>query len=151
MNRLSISFSNNITMATRMKIFLELEKTLFRVFREFKKDMKRILQDDITGAEDNLLHCLSVKNPQTITELAQDFHVSVSHITHVVDQLEKKDLVRRQRSSLDKRVVEVYITKEGHEKIKLINKKKRKYFQEKFNDLSTEELQILLDIFNKLK
>ncbi len=151
MNPLSISLAINITMATRMKIFLELEKTLLRVFREFKKDMKRILQDDITGAEDNLLYCLSIKNPQTITELAQDFHVSVSHITHVVDQLEKKDLVRRQRSSLDKRVVEVYITKEGSSKIQRINKKKRKYFQEKFNDLSTEELQILLDIFNKLK
>ncbi|SFI81084.1 MarR family winged helix-turn-helix transcriptional regulator [Thermoflavimicrobium dichotomicum] len=138
-------------MSERLTIFLELEKTFFQVFREFKKDIKRILQDDITGAEDTLLHCLSEKNPQTITELSQDFHVSVSHITHVVDQLEKKGLVERKRSVQDKRVVEVYITPLGMKKMETIDRKKRKYFQEKFNNLTTEELVTLLRIFRKLK
>ncbi|RAL26809.1 MarR family winged helix-turn-helix transcriptional regulator [Thermoflavimicrobium daqui] len=138
-------------MSDRITISLELEKTFSQVFREFKKDLKRILQDDMTGAEDSLLHSLLEKNPQSITGLSQDFHVSVSHITHVVDQLEKKGLVQRRRSPADKRVVEVYLTPTGLQKGESINKKKRKYFQEKFSHLTTEELQTLLQIFNKLK
>jgi DNA-binding MarR family transcriptional regulator len=85
-----------------------------------------------------------------VTALAQEFGVSVSHITHVADQLEKKNLAYRKRSKLDKRVVELHISELGKKTIEELSHKKSEYFRRKFEKLTTQEIETLLTLLQKI-
>lgn len=137
-------------MPDRLECILELEQTFKNVVKQFRKDLRQILGDSLTGAEFAVLKQLESKSPQIVTALSQEFEVSVSHITHVADQLEKKNLVYRKRSQLDKRVVELHISEEGEKLVKEMSKKKREYFRQKFEHLTTEEIETLLRLLHKL-
>lgn len=136
-------------MLDRIEMSMELEQVFRLILRQIRKDLTEIWGDQINGAEFGVLKQLH-KSPQIITALAQEFDVSVSHITHVADQLEKKSLVYRQRSQLDKRVVELHLTEQGRELIQKLAEQKSEYFRKKFENLSTEELQTLLSLLHKV-
>lgn len=137
-------------MSDRLDIILELEHTFRNTLRQMRKDLQQILGENLTGAEFGVLKQLQMKSPQIVTALSQEFEVSVSHITHVADQLEKKNLACRRRSQLDKRVVELHITEEGLKLVEELSKKKSEYFRQKFEPLTTEEVETLLRLFQKI-
>lgn len=137
-------------MPDRLECILELEQTFKNVVKQIRKDLRQILGDSLTGAEFAVLKQLESKSPQIVTALSQEFEVSVSHITHVADQLEKKNLVYRKRSQLDKRVVELHISEEGKKLVREMSKKKREYFRQKFEHLTTDEIETLLRLLHKL-
>lgn len=134
----------------RLELILNLENIIRNFFRQFRNELNKMLGDTLTGTEYSVLSHLAQKNSQIVTELSQEFHVSVSHITHVADQLENKNLACRRRSHLDRRVVEIHITDEGRELIKLVSNKKREYVMKKFAHLSTEEVKQLIQLFDKI-
>lgn len=137
-------------MSDRIELILDLEHTIRNTIRQIRKDLTVIWGDTLTGAEFGVLKQLQKKSPQIVTALSQEFEVSVSHITHVADQLEKKDLACRKRSQLDKRVVELHITEEGKRLVEELYQKKLKYFHGKFENLTTTEIETLLTLFQKL-
>lgn len=134
----------------RLEHILNLESTIRNFFRQFRNELNRMLGSKITGTEYSVLSQLVQKNPQIVTELSQEFHVSVSHITHVTDQLENKNLACRKRSHLDKRVVEIHITDEGRKLAERVSNKKSEFVSKKFAHLSTEEVEQLIRLFNKI-
>jgi DNA-binding MarR family transcriptional regulator len=136
--------------SNRFDAFHELEQIFRQFFRTFRQDLNELIGDDLTGTEYSILHHLSKKSPQIVSELSQEFHVSVSHITHVADQLERKHLAFRKRSHLDKRVVEIHISDKGRECVSCVSEKKREYILDKFSKLSDEELKQLITLFQKL-
>ncbi len=137
-------------MSNRLEMFMELEQVFRQILRQIRKDLSEIWGDKVNGAEFAVLKQLFNKSPQIVTSLAHDFDVSVSHITHVVDQLEKKNLAYRKRSQLDKRIVELHLTEEGRQQIEKLIKQKSDYFQKKFKNLSTQEVEKLLTLLNKI-
>lgn len=134
----------------RLEQILNLENMIQYFFRQFRNELNRILGDTLTGTEYSVLSQLTHKNPQIVTELSKEFHVSVSHITHVADQLENKGLASRKRSLLDRRVVEIHITQEGSRLAEQVSRKKREYVMKKFMNLSTEEVNTLIRLFDKI-
>lgn len=134
----------------RLERILSLENMIHYFFRQFRNELNRILGDTLTGTEYSVLSQLAHKNPQIVTELSKEFHVSVSHITHVADQLENKGLASRKRSLLDRRVVEIHITQEGSRLAEQVSRKKREYVTKKFMNLSTEEVNTLIRLFDKI-
>lgn len=54
---------------------------------------------------------------RTASDIARDFGHDTGALTRVIDQLERRGLLRRERSSLDRRVVELELTREGHKVI----------------------------------
>jgi DNA-binding MarR family transcriptional regulator len=137
-------------MPDRLELILELEQTFKNVVKQIRKELRETLGDSLNGAEFAVLKQLESKSPQIVTALSQEFEVSVSHITHVADQLEKKNLVFRKRSQLDKRIVELHISEKGRKLVKETSKKKREYFLRKFEDLSTEDIETLHRLLQKL-
>jgi DNA-binding MarR family transcriptional regulator len=134
----------------RLDLILNLEDKLRCFFRQFRTELNKILGDTLTNTEYSVLNHLIQKNPQIVTELSQEFHVSVSHITHVADQLEEKQLACRKRSQIDKRVVEIHITDKGRQLVEHVRTKKSEYVSQKFAGLTTEELKQLLQLLEKL-
>ncbi|MBA4494524.1 MarR family winged helix-turn-helix transcriptional regulator [Paenactinomyces guangxiensis] len=137
-------------MSDRLDLIMELEQTFFNLGRHMRKELGKIWGDTLTGAEFGVLKQLHLKSPQIVTALSHEFEVSVSHITHVADQLEKKNLACRKRSQLDKRVVELHITDEGKQLVEETSKKKTEYFRQKFENLTTEEIKTLLQLLQKI-
>ncbi|SDZ18633.1 MarR family winged helix-turn-helix transcriptional regulator [Thermoactinomyces sp. DSM 45892] len=137
-------------MSTRFEAILEIE-TMFRLIqRSMRKELREAWGETLTGTEFVLLHHLDLRGPQMITALAQEFEVSVSHITHVVDQLEREQYVARQRSQLDKRVVEVHITEKGQEKSTWMSEKRKEYLLQKFDPFTLDDLSVLQNLYKKL-
>ena len=76
--------------------------------------------DGLTGSQFGVLECLYHLGPIRQGEIGAKLLKSGGNITHVVDNLEKRGLVRRERSSDDRRVINVYLTLEGEELIRCV-------------------------------
>jgi len=67
----------------------------------------------LTGPQLMVLKELSVHGGAYVAELTRAIHLSQATVTGILDRLEKRGLVRRQRSDEDKRRVHVWLTDEG--------------------------------------
>lgn len=104
----------------------------------------------MTDSEFVFLKYLATHDPRSPSELSAVLEVSASHVTQVTDSLVKKGWVRRYRSPVDKRVIKLEITPEGSEVFRRMEEKRMEYFHHKFNSFTTQELEILLRLFQKL-
>ena len=87
--------------------------------------MKRIVQSivaqadkhldahDLTSAQWGPLLKLHNGGPSTVVELARWCNTDAGAMTRLLDRLEKKDLCKRVRSTVDRRVVQVELTPDG--------------------------------------
>jgi len=60
-----------------------------------------------------LLQTIQNKEQVTIGEIAEEISLSQATVTSILDRLEKKNLVFRERSTQDKRKVHAYLTEDG--------------------------------------
>lgn len=67
----------------------------------------------LTGPQLMVLKELSVHGGVYVAELTRAIHLSQATVTGILDRLEKRGLVRRQRSDEDKRRVHVWLTGDG--------------------------------------
>lgn len=73
----------------------------------------RLASCDLTYAQWLPLYKLVVKECQTMAGMARDLEIDPGAMTRSLDRLEAKGLVRRERSTDDRRVVNLVITDEG--------------------------------------
>jgi len=67
----------------------------------------------LTGPQLMVLKELSVHGGVYVAELTRAIHLSQPTVTGILDRLEKRGLVRRQRSDQDRRRVQVWLTGDG--------------------------------------
>src|SRR5215471_14529552 len=68
---------------------------------------------ELNMQELRVVEFLGNEGPRMMRELAEHLTVAVNSVTSIVDHLERKGLVRRQRSAEDRRVVRVELTDLG--------------------------------------
>jgi len=68
---------------------------------------------DLTGMQWEPLMLLWLKRADTVAGLARVINVGVPSMTRMLDRLEQKDLLRRERSETDRRVVNLHLTPKG--------------------------------------
>jgi DNA-binding MarR family transcriptional regulator len=93
---------------------LRVFRSLRRIIQAIDLHSRRLVaQHNITGPQ--LVCLLSVKEhaPVTPSAIAQHVHLSPSTVIGVLDRLEGKGLVRRERDRQDRRRVQVFLTKVG--------------------------------------
>ena len=73
--------------------------------------------DDLTLAQYYLLHPLETERGVPLSRLAESAGIAPPTATRVVDGLEKAGLVRRERSSSDRRTVLVSLTASGRRRV----------------------------------
>lgn len=82
--------------------------------------------------------------------LAEHVSLAVNSITTVVDGLEQKALISRQRSEEDRRVVRVELTRSGTEAYLALKTAKTQFFRSMLRPLTVDEQEILLVLFRKI-
>jgi DNA-binding MarR family transcriptional regulator len=88
--------------------------------------------------------------PQMMRALAEYLSLAVNSVTTIVDGLEQKDLIRRQRSDEDRRIVRVELSELGREAFEASEAAKMQLFRSMLSPLTVDEQEILLVLFRKI-
>ncbi|WP_257349501.1 MarR family winged helix-turn-helix transcriptional regulator [Pseudalkalibacillus decolorationis] len=137
-------------MNNRQLLIADLEKSFRKVFRMFRRELNDLFQDQITSMEFTYLKFIMEKKQVMTSMLSQEFNVSTSHITAVTDRLVQRELVTRKRAEDDRRVINLCITEKGGTLVQMLEKRKHTYMKNKFQNLSDEEIEKLLQLFSKI-
>ena len=127
--------------------------SVFRITRLHSRRFHSVLDRDGEGGtmQDGLiLHILSEEDGITQKVLAQKMHIRPQSLTGVLEKLEDKGLIRRQRSETDKREQNVFITDEGKKLSADLTAKRDRITEELFSILSDEEKAELYRLLTKV-
>ncbi len=92
----------------------EVLTALRRVIRATDLHSKQLVKTaSVTGPQLLLLQLVQNKGDMTISELAREMSLSQATVTAIIDRLEKRELVARYRSKVDKRKVYPQLTEHG--------------------------------------
>ena len=98
---------------------------------------------ELSRTEAGLLVTLT-DGPRRITELADSEALAQPTVTQLVDKLERRSLVVRERSSGDGRVVLVSISADGRQQLEEAREQTRALMRSAMDELSDEELAELV-------
>ncbi|MEG0377860.1 MAG: MarR family transcriptional regulator [Eubacterium sp.] len=85
-----------------------------------------------------------------MTEIADYLNIPLNTVTGIVSRLEKKEMVKRERSASDKRVVTIALTNKGTADIKEAMGQLNSYFTDLMAQLTDEEKRALSSVSLKL-
>jgi len=98
----------------------------------------------LTAPQILLLQTIRDKGQVTIGELASEISLSQATVTTILDRLEKRKLVYRERSSQDKRKVHAYLTDSGIETLQAAPTPLQEHFTRQFGDLQNWEQTMII-------
>lgn len=107
-----------------------------------KKDMDSY---GVNPTEFMVLELLYSRGPQAIQVIGNKVLLASSSITYVIDQLEKKEFVKRKQNEKDRRVTLVSLTNEGEKLMDEIFPQHSSVIQKLFEDLTDQDLVRLAD------
>jgi DNA-binding MarR family transcriptional regulator len=117
-------------------------------------DRLRMIEDqlfarhDLTAQQYNALRLLRSEHPAGLPTLALASRL-VSHapdITRLIDRLEQRGLVARQRVAANRRVVQIAVTDTGLGLLKSLDQPVRECHQKQLSHLSGTQLQSLIEL-----
>ncbi|AWK52079.1 MarR family transcriptional regulator [Clostridium beijerinckii] len=133
---------------------IEVARLFQEVIRLFKHNIKKSCSDTGMSAPQGMIIGLLSKNKKMkITELSKHLSLSNSTVSGMIDRLEAQQMVIRERSKDDKRVVYVSISSNFEEMHKSFHRRFEKDIENIMNQGTKEELQKIfegLDILKKL-
>jgi DNA-binding MarR family transcriptional regulator len=134
----------------RQDLMVDLEQLLRTVFRQLRNEIGEVFGSELTGNEFRILAMLAEEGVMRATHLAKHLGVSASHVTALTDDLLSKGYIERRKSEVDRRIVEIILTKEGKEAFAQFEQQKSDYFRDRFTHFTNEELLILTTLFRKM-
>lgn len=97
-----------------------------------------------------ILLLLYQKDEVNMSQIAQYIAVPLNTATGIVARMEKRELVIRQRSKEDKRIVTIMMTDQGKEQIAFIIKKIINYGNLIFDSFTSKEVELTFRILDKI-
>ncbi len=104
----------------------------------------------LTAPQMLLLQTLRDQGDITIGELARNMSLSQATVTTIIDRLEKRSLVSRERSSQDKRKVHAVLTDAGLEILKNAPTPLQEHFTRQFTDLQEWERTMIISALQRV-
>jgi DNA-binding MarR family transcriptional regulator len=110
----------------------------------------RFVDQELTFSHWLALMALRDGIAETCAGLSRHMNYDSGAITRLVDQLEERGLVERTRSTSDRRVVKLALTKEGHAMWKMLTPPVVGYWNELLDEFSSAEAKTLVDLLTRL-
>lgn len=104
----------------------------------------------LTAPQMLLLQTLRNKGEETVGSIAKEMNLSQATVTTILDRLEKKSLVIRERSTEDRRKVIVYLTESALEILKDAPLPLQEQFTRQFNDLQNWEQLMIISSLSRI-
>lgn len=126
--------------------------TKFRQVINFNKRHFRQLEQS-TGVSGTLVWVLSILQQRPglrVSELAEVMAIHQSTASNLLDKLQKKNLVQRDRSTDDQRVVRLYLTRSGEALVRRVPQPVHGLLQDALCRLPPPALQVLSRLLDQL-
>jgi DNA-binding MarR family transcriptional regulator len=104
----------------------------------------------LTAPQILLLQTIRDKGEVTIGQIANDMSLSQATVTTIIDRLEKRGLVYRERSKEDKRKVHAYLTDEAIETLKSAPIPLQDQFARQYADLQEWEQTMIISSLQRV-
>jgi DNA-binding MarR family transcriptional regulator len=134
----------------KIEFFTRLESVLMEIGRWMHVEYDAHLASGITGSQFFVLQKIDDKGRLTVSEVADKLSVSLSAITALVDRLVQAGLVVRSRDEQDRRLVWLEATEKGREILARCIEGRRQVAIKCFGRLPEDDLQKLLEIYEKV-
>jgi len=118
--------------------------SIWEIWRSSRTVSHPVRVGEVTPEQYWILRLLYNEGPQRITDIASHIGTTSSPVTISVKRLERENLVRRERSTADERVVKVQLTKHGKDQFELWRLRRRKALSKIFDPLDEKEKNSLL-------
>ena len=135
---------------------LEFNKILVDVYHNILRleelALRQVIKANLSISEMHMIECVGKgkENGRSISELADDLNITNPSATVSVYKLVKKGFVQKQSSEVDRRVVQVFLTREGNRIDTLHRLYHRNMVKAISDDLTAEEKDILLRSVRRL-
>lgn len=140
-----------------MAVNAETERALhlFRVLARCTKSVMEqshqdILKQGMKPSEFAVLELLYHKGPTPLGDIARRILLTTGGVTHVVDQLEKKQLLKRIACEKDRRVLYADLTEAGRKKMEMIFPDHAACITQAVSGLNAEEQEQAIQLLRKL-
>ena len=125
--------------------------TLRRIIRATDLYSKQLAKNTgLTSPQMLLLQILRNKGEQTVGVLAKEMSLSQATVTTILDRLEKKALIIRERSTSDRRKVQVDVTDSAVGILKDAPLPLQHQFTQQFNDLQEWEQLMMISSLSRI-
>jgi DNA-binding MarR family transcriptional regulator len=104
----------------------------------------------LTAPQILLLQTIRDKGEVTIGEIANDMSLSQATVTTIIDRLEKRELVYRERSTTDKRKVHAHLTEQANRVLQDAPIPLQEQFTKQFADLKEWEQTMMLSSLQRI-
>ncbi|MBI3550991.1 MAG: MarR family transcriptional regulator [Elusimicrobia bacterium] len=106
--------------------------------------------EQLSAQEIRVLNTVGCEECCIMSTIAGAIRLSLSSVTGLIDRLVEKKLVRRDRSSEDRRTVQVELTKEGRELHEAAMQGRVEFARDLLTSLSADEQEALVSLFGKI-
>lgn len=104
----------------------------------------------LTAPQILLLQAIRDRGQVTIGELAEEISLSQATVTTIIDRLEKRGLVYRQRSTEDKRKVHAFLTEKAEQVLQDAPMPLQEHFARQFDELQNWEQNMILSSLQRI-
>lgn len=121
---------------------------LYTEGRRITKELAR--RAELTGPQLAVVKILEQIGDLSLSELSERIRAQNSTVTGIIDRMEREDLVVRERSKEDRRVVKIRLTAKGAKIAREIPVEPVEIFKSALDGLSAQEMRDLLRILTKV-
>lgn len=130
---------------------LETGRLIKLVFTSLLRHVDARMQPmELTAMQWEPLLLLALGRADTVAGLARECRVDCGAMTRMLDRLEQKQLLQRQRSEVDRRVVNLSLTDKGRGVAEQIPLVVREELQSHLQDFSAQELHMLNRLLTRM-
>lgn len=128
---------------------LALNKFLKMYFDACKEVYSEINFDRITKIQFKYLKAIRELKSTTLTELAERFTISKPSMNEVIMKFEKSGLIKKVKSTVDKRITNITLTEVGHTLATTNLLESQRAVHKIEQRLTQDEMQVLKSLFDK--
>lgn len=127
-----------------MKDYDEILISLRKIMRAADLHSQKLMKESgLTAPQLLVMQAIEIEGSPSTSTLARHIAVSQATMTRIIDRLERAGLVRREKSSKDKRVVNISLTEAGNTKLEAAPEPLQAEFLRRFRKLEDWEQQML--------
>lgn len=134
--------------------FVEINDMLVEVYDDVTRieefSIKQGVFNDISITEIHTIEAVGLYGSKTMSEIAAELEITMGTLTTAVDKLIRKGYLERNRSKIDRRIVNVSLTKRGKLAYRIHEKFHIDMVKAVMVDFTEEEEEILLISLRKL-
>ena len=130
---------------------LEIALTVSAYRAAGQKTLKIHGLQDITREQIGILLILSLKDGLYQTQIANILGKDRPNITRMIDILETKGFIKREKDDSNRRILKVYLTSKGKEKVDFAKPLKERMSVAQYKGMSDEEILTLVSLLRKVR